>query len=180
MENQKNLFLAIIISMAIIFGFQLLVPQQELAPVSEDQTSEQSLVDLSLQGSSSGKIIDRSEVIDNSGRVAFNNSKIKGSINLAGALIDDLILMEFQETLDPTSQLIEFLNPLGSENSYYIDTGWVSSDSSIELPSINSIWEADRNSIGINDPVKLSWTNSQDITFEKIVSLDEDLSLIHI
>ena len=174
MENQKNLFLAIIISMAIIFGFQLLVPQPERAPVSEDQTSEQSLVDLSLQGSSSGKIIDRSEVINNSGRVSFNNSKIKGSINLSGALIDDLILMEFQETLDPTSQLIEFLNPLGSENSYYIDTGWVSSDSSIELPSISSIWEADRNSIGINDPVKLSWTNSQDITFEKIVSLDED------
>ena len=82
--------------------------------------------------------------------------------------------MEFQETLDPKSQLIEFLNPLGSENSYYIDTGWVSSDSSIELPSISSIWKADRNSIGINDPVKLSWTNSQDITFEKIVSLDED------
>ena len=160
--------------MAIIFGFQLLVPQPERAPVSEDQTSEQSLVDLSLQGSSSGKIIDRSEVINNSERVAFNNSKIKGSINLAGALIDDLILMEFQETLDPTSQLIEFLNPLGSENSYYIDTGWVSSDSSIELPSISSTWEADRNSIGINDPVKLSWTNSQDITFEKIVSLDED------
>ena len=66
--------------MAIIFGFQLLVPQPERAPVSEDQTSDQSLVDLSLQGSSSGKIIDRSEVIDNSGRVAFNNSKIKGSI----------------------------------------------------------------------------------------------------
>ena len=174
MENQKNLFLAIIISMAIIFGFQLLVPQPERAPVSEDQTNEQSLVDLSLQGSSSGTLIDRSEVINNSGRVTFNNSKIKGSINLAGALIDDLILMEFQETLDPTSPLIEFLNPLGSENSYYLDTGWVSSDSSIELPNIKSIWNADRNSIGVNDPVKLSWTNSQDITFEKIVSLDED------
>ena len=174
MENQKNLFLAIIISMAIIFGFQLLVPQPERAPVSEDQTNEQSLVDLSLQGSSSGTLIDRSEVINNSGRVTFNNSKIKGSINLEGALIDDLILMEFQETLDPTSPLIEFLNPLGSENSYYLDTGWVSSDSSIELPNIKSIWNADRNSIGVNDPVKLSWTNSQDITFEKIVSLDED------
>ena len=160
--------------MAIIFGFQLLVPQPERAPVSEDQTGDQSLVDLSLQGSSSGKIIDRSEVINNSGRVTFNNSKIKGSINLAGALIDDLILMEFQETLDPKSELIEFLNPLGSKDSYYLDTGWVSSDSSVELPNISSIWKADRNSIGINDSVKLSWTNSQDITFEKIVSLDEN------
>ena len=174
MENQKNLFLAIIISMAIIFGFQLLVPQPEREPISEDQTSQQNLVDLSLKGLSSDALIDRSEVISNSGRVAFNNSKIKGSINLTGALIDDLILMEFQETLDPESELIEFLNPLGSKDSYYLDTGWVSSDSSVELPSISSIWKADRNSIGINDSVKLSWTNSQDITFEKIVSLDEN------
>ena len=68
-------------------------------------------------------------------------------------MIDDLILMEFQETLDPTSPLIEFLNPLGSENSYYLDTGWVSSDSSIELPNTKSIWNADRNSIGVNDPL---------------------------
>ena len=153
--------------MAIIFGFQLLVPQPEREPISEDQTSQQNLVDLSLKGLSSDALIDRSEVISNSGRVAFNNSKIKGSINLTGALIDDLILMEFQETLDPESELIEFLNPLGSKDSYYLDTGWVSSDSSVELPSISSIWKADRNSIGINDSVKLSWTNSQDITFEK-------------
>ena len=73
--------------MAIIFGFQLLVPQPERSPVSEDQTNEQSLVDLSLQGSSSGTLIDRSEVINNSGRVTFNNSKIKGSINLELSLI---------------------------------------------------------------------------------------------
>jgi len=174
MENQKNLFLAIIISMAIIFGFQILVPQPEPTPVSEEQTNDQNTVDLSVQGSSSASLIDRADVINNSGRVTFDNTKIKGSINLSGALIDDLILMEFRETLDPTSDLIEFLNPLGSQNSYYLDTGWVSSDSSIELPSNKSIWKADKNSIGINDPVKLSWTSSQDITFEKIISLDDN------
>jgi hypothetical protein len=43
MENQKNLFLAIVISMAIIFGFQLLVPQPERAPISEEQTFEEKL-----------------------------------------------------------------------------------------------------------------------------------------
>ncbi len=160
--------------MAIIFGFQILVPQPEPTPVSEEQTNDQNTVDLSVQGSSSASLIDRADVINNSGRVTFDNTKIKGSINLSGALIDDLILMEFRETLDPTSDLIEFLNPLGSQNSYYLDTGWVSSDSSIELPSNKSIWKADKNSIGINDPVKLSWTSSQDITFEKIISLDDN------
>ena len=108
MENQKNLFLAIIISMAIIFGFQLLVPQPERTPMTEEQTNDESLVDLSIQKSSSTILADRGDVIIQSGRVNFDNSKIKGSINLNGAVIDDLILEEFRETLDPTSDLIEF------------------------------------------------------------------------
>ncbi len=174
MENQKNLFLAIIISMAIIFGFQLLVPQPERTPITEEQTNSESLVDLSIQKSSTTVLAERNEVINETGRVNFDNSKIKGSINLNGGLIDDLILEEFRETLDPTSDLIEFLNPLGSDNAYYLDTGWVSSDSTIELPDSTSIWSADKNSIGINDPVKLTWTSDQKITFEKIISLDED------
>ena len=174
MENQKNLFLAIIISMAIIFGFQLLVPQPERTPITEEQTNSESLVDLSIQKSSTTVLAERNEVINETGRINFDNSKIKGSINLNGGLIDDLILEEFRETLDPTSDLIEFLNPLGSDNAYYLDTGWVSSDSTIELPDSTSIWSADKNSIGINDPVKLTWTSDQNITFEKIISLDED------
>ncbi len=174
MENQKNLFLAIIISMAIIFGFQLLVPQPERTPITEEQTNSESLVDLNIQKSSTTVLAERNEVINETGRINFDNSKIKGSINLNGGLIDDLILEEFRETLDPTSDLIEFLNPLGSDNAYYLDTGWVSSDSTIELPDSTSIWSADKNSIGINDPVKLTWTSDQNITFEKIISLDED------
>ena len=174
MENQKNLFLAIIISMAIIFAFQLLVPQPERVPVSENDTLDENLVDLSIEGSTSQIIIERNEVINSSSRVTFDNSKIKGSINLEGGVIDDLILEEFRETLDPSSDLIEFLNPLGSKDTYYLDTGWVSSDSTIELPNSKSVWKADKNSIDINDPVKLSWTNSQNIIFEKIISLDDN------
>ena len=174
MENQKNLFLAIVISMAIIFGFQLLVPQPEKAPISEEQTFEENSVELSIQNTDTQIVINRDEVISSSGRVVFDNGKIKGSINLEGGFIDDLVLEEFRETLDPTSDLIEFLNPLGSQDAYYLDTGWVSSDSTLELPSNKSIWKTDKTSMGVDDPVKLFWTNSQGITFEKIISLDEN------
>ena len=174
MENQKNLFLAIVISMAIIFGFQLLVPQPEKAPISEEQTFEENSVELSIQNTNTQIVINRDEVISSSGRVIFDNGKIKGSINLEGGFIDDLVLEEFRETLDPTSDLIEFLNPLGSQDAYYLDTGWVSSDSTLELPNNKSIWKTDKTSMGVDDPVKLFWTNSQGITFEKIISLDEN------
>jgi len=174
MENQKNLFLAIVISMAIIFGFQLLVPQPERAPISEEQTFEENSVELSIQNTNTQIVINRDEVISSSGRVVFDNGKIKGSINLEGGFIDDLVLEEFRETLDPTSDLIEFLNPIGSQDAYYLDTGWVSSDSTLELPNNKSIWKTDKTSMGVDDPVKLFWTNSQGITFEKIISLDEN------
>ena len=174
MENQKNLFLAIVISMAIIFGFQLLVPQPERAPISEEQTFEENSVELSIQNTNTQIVVNRDEVISSSGRVVFDNGKIKGSINLEGGFIDDLVLEEFRETLDPTSDLNEFLNPLGSQDAYYLDTGWVSSDSTLELPNNKSIWKTDKTSMGVDDPVKLFWTNSQGITFEKIISLDEN------
>ena len=172
MENQKNLFLAIIISMAIIFGFQLLVPQPERAPITEENNAQET-VSLDIQGTTSAILLDRNQVLEETVRVIFDNSKIKGSINLEGGFIDDLVLEEYRENLDPTSEFIGFLNPLGSEDAYYLDTGWVSPDSSIELPNNKSKWTADKSAIGINDPVKITWTNSQNITFEKIITLDE-------
>jgi YidC/Oxa1 family membrane protein insertase len=172
MENQKNLFLAIIISMAIIFGFQLLVPQPERTPVTED-TNTQDSVSLDIQSATSAILLDRDQVLEETVRVTFDNSKIKGSINLEGGIIDDLVLEEYRETLDPTSDFITYLNPLGSQDAYYLDTGWVSPDSAIELPNNKSVWKADKSSIGMNDPVKLTWQNSQNITFEKIITLDE-------
>ena len=70
-------------------------------------------------------------------------------------------------------QILLVLKSPGSEDAYYLDTGWVSPDSSIELPNNKSKWTADKSSIGINDPVKITWTNTQNITFEKIITLDE-------
>ncbi len=172
MENQKNLFLAIIISMAIIFGFQLLVPQPERTPVTEN-TNTQNSVSLDIQDATSAILLDRDQVLEETIRVTFDNSKIKGSINLEGGIIDDLVLEEYRETLDPTSDFITYLNPLGSQDAYYLDTGWVSPDSAIELPNNKSVWKADKSSIGMNDPVKLTWQNSQNIIFEKIITLDE-------
>ena len=116
MENQKNLFLAIIISMAIIFGFQLLVPQPERALVTEENNAQES-VSLDIQGTTSTILLDRDQVLEETVRVTFDNSKIKGSINLEGGFIDDLVLEEYRKTLDPTSDFIGFLNPLGSEDA---------------------------------------------------------------
>ena len=174
MENQKNLFLAIAISMAIIFGFQFLMPPE--APVENTTTNKNvdTGVDLISNSVPTINFENKEKVLLNSERVSFNNGKIAGSINLTGAIIDDLILLDYREFLDINSAKISFLNPVGSEDAYYLDTGWASNDKNINFPNSDSIWSANRNSLNGTNSVTLSWTSDQNITFEKSISLDEN------
>ena len=174
MENQKNLFLAIAISMAIIFGFQFLMPPE--APVENTTTNKNvdTGVDLISNSVPTINFENKEKVLLNSERVSFNNGKIAGSINLTGAIIDDLVLLDYREFLDINSAKISFLNPVGSEDAYYLDTGWASNDKNINFPNSDSIWSANRNSLNGTNSVTLSWTSDQNITFEKSISLDEN------
>ena len=174
MENQKNLFLAIAISMAIIFGFQFLMPPE--APVENTTTNKNvdTGVDLISNSVPTINFENKEKVLLNSERISFNNGKIAGSINLTGAIIDDLVLLDYREFLDINSAKISFLNPVGSEDAYYLDTGWASNDKNINFPNSDSIWSANRNSLNGTNSVTLSWTSDQNITFEKSISLDEN------
>ena len=174
MENQKNLFLAIAISMAIIFGFQFLMPPE--APVENTTTNKNvdTGVDLISNSVPTINFENKEKVLLNSERVTFDNGKIAGSINLTGAIIDDLVLLDYREFLDTNSAKISFLNPVGSEDAYYLDTGWASNDKNINFPNSDSIWSANRNSLNGTNSVTLSWTSDQNITFEKSISLDEN------
>ena len=174
MENQKNLFLAIAISMAIIFGFQFLMPPE--APVEKTTTNKNvdTGVDLISNSVPTINFENKEKVLLNSERISFNNGKIAGSINLTGAIIDDLVLLDYREFLDINSAKISFLNPVGSEDAYYLDTGWASNDKNINFPNSDSIWSANRNSLNGTNSVTLSWTSDQNITFEKSISLDEN------
>ena len=60
---------------------------------------------------------DKEKVLSTSERVTFNNGKISGSINLTGAIIDDLVLLEYRKLLDINSEKINFLNPVGSKDA---------------------------------------------------------------
>jgi len=174
MENQKNLFLAIAISMAIIFGFQWIMPQPDTAEKTSTNKIADEGFDLMQDLSPTITFEDKEKVLLNSERITFNNGKISGSINLTGAVIDDLVLLKYRESLDINSNKISFLNPIGSKNSYYLDTGWASNDKNINLPNSDSLWSANRNSLNGTNSVTLSWTSDQNITFEKSISLDDN------
>ena len=175
MENQKNLFLAIAISMAIIFGFQFIMPQPDPIERSANDTNAETGIDLSQTTPQTIVTFeDKEKVLSTSKRVTFNNGKISGSINLSGAIIDDLVLLEYRKLLDINSEKINFLNPVGTKDSYSLDTGWVTTDTNIHLPDSSSLWSSSGSNLDGKNSVTLSWSNDQNMIFEKTISLDEN------
>ena len=177
MNEQRNLYLAIGISIAIIIFFQILIPTQpiETPPLNEEETLEPAT---SIDGKSKQfveEIKSKEDVLNTTKRVSFKNSSIEGSINLTGGIIDDLILSKYKTSLAPDSENIQLLLPDGTANPYYIETGWKElKDTTIDLPNLETEWESDSLNLTPTNPVSLTWTNKQNITFKLNYTIDDE------
>ncbi len=108
-------------------------------------------------------------------RVAIENSKVKGSINLKGALLDDISLISYKTELS-SEENVRLLKPEGTENPYFVQTGW--SSKQIQTPDINSVWSASSSVLSKDSPVVLTWANSQGIIFKKTFSIDDNYMIV--
>ncbi len=116
--------------------------------------------------------ISRDEALEENERILFENDKIKGSISLLGSSIDDLTFKNYTNTLNGDDNVV-LLNPKQSENGYYVETGWATTNKNIDLPNSKTLWEIEGNKkLTPNSSVKLSWKNNQNIKFIKEISID--------
>lgn len=113
-------------------------------------------------------------------RIPFEANAVKGSINLRGAVFDDLVLKNYHETVDPKSSLVRVLDKIGSKKPNYIETGWFNTDGAqVKFPDSSSVWKADEDKLIPGHPLTLTWDNGEGIIFQKIISLDKEY-LFHI
>ena len=118
------------------------------------------------------KIITRESAINESSRITFENENIIGSISLNGAVIDDLTFKKYSTTVNGEEK-VTLLNPKEIKTGYYIDSGWAINNNEILTPNSKTIWKIEGNKkLSPNNPIKLTWTNNSNITFEKIIKLD--------
>ena len=175
--DTKNVIAAISLSAAVIILYSLF-----FAPPVVDQKNISNDKNTSTQNSSSDapslvqdeKIIkiSRDEALEENERILFENDKIKGSISLLGSSIDDLTFKNYTNTLNGDDNVV-LLNPKQSENGYYVETGWATTNKNIDLPNSKTLWEIEGNKkLTPNSSVKLSWKNNQDIKFIKEISID--------
>ncbi len=175
--DTKNVIAAISLSAAVIILYSLF-----FAPPVVDQKNISNDKNTSSQNSSSEapslaqdeKIIkiSRDQALEENERILFENEKIKGSISLLGSSIDDLTFKNYTKTLNGDDNVV-LLNPKQSENGYYIETGWVTTNKNIDLPNSKTLWKFEGNrKLTPNSSIKLSWKNNQNIKFIKEISID--------
>ena len=159
----------------IIYGLFFAPPPPDPKKINNEKnnivesTSEAPSLDQNVEVSK----ISRNEAIENEDRVQFENSTVIGSISLVGASIDDLTFKKYTNTLNGDDNVI-LLNPKKVEDGYYIETGWATANKNINLPNSKTIWTIEgNNKLTPNSPIKLSWTNDQNIKFIKDISIDD-------
>jgi YidC/Oxa1 family membrane protein insertase len=181
MEN-RNVIIAVILSTAILIGWSMYFenPDEaqrkrlELQGKTETQTNIQKPETPQTAKTNPTKGISRSDALKESNRVFIENSNLSGSISLRGALIDDIILKNYRETLDKSSKPIVVLSPKKSEDGYFVESGWATTKSDVKVPDNNSVWQIrEGKKLTPASPVTLEWNNREGVVFSKKIEVDD-------
>lgn len=183
-SEQRNLILAIALSIAILLAFQFLFdsgtppqPPQTADQVATPGTPAPAAPALpgGAQPPGQAAVPDRGAVLQATPRVRIDTPSLHGSIALQGSRLDDLTLVEFHETPSPASPEIELLSPLGSPRPYYAELGWVPAPGqAVPLPGPDTVWQASGETLTPETPVVLTWDNGQGLRFIRTIAVDKD------
>ena len=193
MIDNRNLILAIVLSLSILLGFEFLVNAPQRERLAEQQRQEQALTESGQGGppqvqtgdapalpgeitAGAGDLpggLDREQALAKGPRVLVESPTLTGSVALKGARIDDLTLKKYRETIEHDSPNIVLLSPAATDQAYFAGFGWSSANRDVALPGPDTLWQADRGELLPGQPVTLSWTNPQGLRFEQVLELDE-------
>ena len=174
--DTRNVIAAISLSAAVIILYSLFFQpdpatiKQNLAEQKKIENNEDTP---SLDKNENFAKLSRTDALKENDRIQFENGSVVGSISLKGAAIDDLTFKEYNVELNGSDK-ITLLSPRNVEDGYLIESGFVSTNKNIDIPDASTVWEVSGNKkLTNNSPVKLTWSNTQGITFEKHISLDD-------
>src|SRR3954453_7357738 len=202
MTDNRNTILAVILSGLVLIAWQYFynVPQMERqraqTKVQTELTKKTSPQGVSPSASpqagtaptpsgqgpaaatppaAGGPVLSREAAIAATPRVKIETPRVTGSISLRGARIDDLALVQFRDTVDPTSPAIVLFSPSDPASPYYAEFGWVpTAGSTVRLPDLTTIWEQEgSNRLTPTTPVTLKYDNGDGLTFRRTISIDD-------
>jgi YidC/Oxa1 family membrane protein insertase len=190
--EQRNLLIAIVLSVGILIAFQFVFERMRPAqppgptpgtpvtapatPPTATQPSPQAQgAATSAPGVAPAQAAEtREAAIGEQPRVKIDTPRLHGSINVLGARLDDLTLADYHETVNPKSPEVVLLSPAGTENPYLTEFGWVATSPEVKLPGPQTRWTASSGPLTPTNPVTLTWDNGQGLVFTRTISVDQN------
>ncbi len=180
--DNKNFILAIVLSMLIIFGWQYFYPNSLLTRQTSQQTTSQpgktetQSSSVQVPATVQPMSVTRDEALLATPRVRIETPSLAGSINLAGAQIDDLHLLKYRETISPASPTIVFLSPAGTPGALFAEQGFIAATgSAAKLPDPKTVWSAPAGAVlAPGKPVTLTWDNGEGLLFSRVIAIEDE------
>jgi YidC/Oxa1 family membrane protein insertase len=199
MGDQKNTFLAIALSALVLIGWQYFFAgpqmQKQEAAKQEQVKAQQQAATPAQPGAAANTTapgatpqvpggtpttqpattLSREAVVSQGARIAISTPRLKGSIALKGARLDDLSLDQYRETVDSKSPAIVLLSPSGAPSPFYAEFGWVgAAGATVKLPSADTEWKQQgTGALTVDKPITLTFDNGDGLVFTRTVTVDD-------
>ncbi len=126
------MILAVVLSALVLLGWTCAankyLPDREPARARRSRTASRSPLPQPqaqpVAGDARRRSQSRAAVLAATPRVRIETPSLRGSINLKGAQIDDLVLVRQRETIAKNSPPVRLLSPLGAPGAYFAQFGW--------------------------------------------------------
>ena len=177
-DQNKNLILATVLSFLVIMVWFVLFPPPETVvdPNAPTVTAAQGVTppaaDQALAAATPAP-----DPSAEAPRLTIDTPSLRGSISLLGGRIDDLELKQYKQTLEPGSDIVRLLSPVGQENAYYALFGWGPAGQLefSDVPGANTEWmPAGGGTLAPGQPVTLLWNNGKGLEFQRDISVDDE------
>lgn len=193
MQNNRNYFIAIALSVLIVLGWQFLYmnPRIEAQRKAEQAQKAQQQTEQTHNAPAAGgagtaqtngaapsgqaaATTSLADALAKNPRVTIDTAALAGSINLVGARLDDLKLKGYHETVDDSSPIITLFSPSETKDGYFAELGYIGDAATGNVPGPSTVWTAPEGAkLTETTPVTLTYTNDKGITFARTISVDQ-------
>ncbi len=159
-HDQKNFLLFAVLAALVLFGWPYIANQFFPAanpPVTKLEDGKSKPVAnpaTDPAADTANAIRERAVVLRETPRIAIETPGVRGSINLRGGRIDDLVLVKHGETIAKDSPPVRLLSPSGTADAYFAQFGW--SGTGITAPPADALWTASGSRLTPQTPVTLT------------------------
>jgi YidC/Oxa1 family membrane protein insertase len=178
MSDRQNVFIAIVLALAVLLGWEYFIVGPRQHELAQEQAQSQAVEPSAASPGvtptpGAPPTLSRDAALAKSPRVRIANGKVSGSINLRGGRIDDLRLTEVHETVDKSSPIIVLLSPSRALDGYFAEFGWIAPEGTV-APGTGTLWNASAGAkLTPETPVTLTYDNGAGLVFKRKITLDQ-------